>query len=80
MPINLRNIYYISSSIANLVSRSSIFKKSFYFYGGKYILNRIFDDQEVTYAPIANRLFALQVVHTSLISLCSRDFAFTWHW
>ena len=79
MPINLRNVYYVPSLIANPVSGSSLFKKGFNFPGGKCTLNRISDDQEVAYAPMVNGLFALQVVHTSLIALSSRDSAFTWH-
>ena len=79
MPINLHDVYYVPSSIANLVSGSSLFKKGFYFHGGKCILNRISNDQEVAYAPMVNGLFALQVAHTSLIALSSQDSPFTWH-
>lgn len=79
MPINFYDIYYISSSIANLVSNSSLFGKGFYFHDGKCTFNRIFDNQEVAYILIVNRLFALQVAYISLITLFSRDSTFTWH-
>ena len=59
MPINLHDIYHVFSLIANLVFGNSLFKKGFYFHGGKWTLNRIFDDQEVAYSPMINGLFAL---------------------
>lgn len=80
MSINLHDVYYVPSLIANLVSGISLFRKGFYFHGSKCTFNHISDDQEVVYAPMVNRLFVLQVAYISLIALSSRDSAFTWHW
>lgn len=79
MLIKLHDVYNVPSSIANLVSDSSLFKKGFYFHGGKCTLNRISDDKEVAYAPMINGLFVLQVIRESVIALSPQDSAFTWH-
>lgn len=75
--INLHNVYYIPSLIANLVSSSSLFRKGFYFYSGKYTFHCISNDQEIAYAPIVNKLFALQVAHISIITSFFQDSTFT---
>lgn len=80
MPTNFHNIYYVCSLIANLVSCNSLFKKSFYFYNGKYFLNRISNNQEIVYTSLASRLFALQIAYTPFITFFSQDFAFKWYW
>ncbi len=80
MSINLHDVYHVSSSIANLVSGSSLFERGFYFHGGKCAFHRISDDQDVAYASMIDKLFALQVAHISLIALSSWDSAFRWHW
>lgn len=79
MPINLDNIYYIFLFITNLVFSSLLLKKCFYFHDSKYTLNRISNDKKIAYTPMINRVFALQVVYTSVITLFSQDFLFTWH-
>ena len=80
MCINLHDVYHVFSSIANFVSGSSLFERGFYFHVGNCTLHRISDDQEVAYASMIDKLFALQVAHISLITLSSRDSAFRWHW
>lgn len=77
MPINLYDIYYVPFSIANLVSGSSLFRKSFYFHNGKCTFNCIFNNPKIAYELIINRLFALQVTYFSFITLFSWDFIFT---
>lgn len=74
--INLCNIYYVFSLIANIIISSSLFKKVFYFYNNKYTLYQIFDYQKMTYISIVNRLFILAVIYISLITFSFRDFAF----
>lgn len=60
MPINLYNIYYISTLKAKLVFSSLFFIKSFYyFHKDKYTFNRILDNQKVAYASMINWLFVL---------------------
>ncbi len=59
MSINLHDVYHVLSSIANLISGSSLFKKGFYFHGGKCTLNRISDNDEIAYTPMISELFAL---------------------
>lgn len=59
MSINLHDVYHVLSSIAKLISGSSLFKKGIYFHGGQCTLNRISDNHEIAYTPMISELFAL---------------------